>query len=67
VPRLSSSLDFNAMSLLYPLVAALRLVFALTLSEHRLKISNRINYVANNDEECSAPVELALTQNRLFS
>jgi putative SOS response-associated peptidase YedK len=30
-------------------------------------ISTRINFVANDDEECSAPVELAQTQNRLFS
>jgi len=30
-------------------------------------ISTRINRVANDDEECSAPVELAQTQNRLFS
>jgi putative SOS response-associated peptidase YedK len=30
-------------------------------------ISTRINYVANDDEECSAPVELAQTQARLFS
>ena len=29
-------------------------------------ISTRINHVANDDEECSAPVELAQTQNRLF-
>jgi putative SOS response-associated peptidase YedK len=30
-------------------------------------ISTRINHVANDDEECSAPVELAQIQNRLFS
>jgi putative SOS response-associated peptidase YedK len=30
-------------------------------------ISTRINYVANDDEECSASVELAQTQARLFS
>ena len=30
-------------------------------------ISTRINRVANDDEQCSAPVELAQTQNRLFS
>jgi hypothetical protein len=30
-------------------------------------ISTRINRVANDDEECSAPVELAQTQNRLFA
>ena len=29
-------------------------------------ISTRINHVANDDEECSRPVELAETQNRLF-
>jgi putative SOS response-associated peptidase YedK len=29
-------------------------------------ISIRINHVANDDEECSAPVELAQIQNRLF-
>jgi putative SOS response-associated peptidase YedK len=29
-------------------------------------ISSRINHVANDDEECSSPVELAQTQNRLF-
>ena len=30
-------------------------------------VSPRINRVANDDEECSAPVELSQTQNRLFS
>ena len=30
-------------------------------------VSTRINHVANDDEECSAPVELATTQNRIFS
>jgi putative SOS response-associated peptidase YedK len=30
-------------------------------------VSIRINHVANDDEECSAPVELAQTQDRLFS
>jgi putative SOS response-associated peptidase YedK len=30
-------------------------------------VSTRINYVANDDEECSAPVELAQIQNRLFA
>ena len=30
-------------------------------------ISTRINHVANDDEACSAPVELARIQNRLFS
>ena len=30
-------------------------------------VSNRINHVANNDEECSAPVELAQIQDRLFT
>jgi len=30
-------------------------------------VSTRINSVANDDEECSAPVELAQIQNRLFS
>jgi putative SOS response-associated peptidase YedK len=30
-------------------------------------ISTRINHVANDDEECSTPVELAQPQNRLFS
>jgi putative SOS response-associated peptidase YedK len=30
-------------------------------------ISTRINHVANDDLECSRPVELAETQNRLFS
>ena len=29
-------------------------------------ISTRINYVANDDEECFAPVEQAQTQDRLF-
>jgi len=29
-------------------------------------ISTRINHVANDDEECSAPIELAQIQNRLF-
>lgn len=30
-------------------------------------MSARINRVANGDEECSAPVELAYIQSRLFS
>jgi putative SOS response-associated peptidase YedK len=30
-------------------------------------ISTRINHVANDDEECSAPVELTETQAGLFS
>ena len=30
-------------------------------------ISTRINHVANDDEECSRPVEVADVQNRLFS
>ena len=30
-------------------------------------VSTRINYVANDDEECSRPVVIADTQNRLFS
>ena len=30
-------------------------------------ISTRINHVANDDEECSRPVELSETQNRLFA
>lgn len=30
-------------------------------------IGTRINCVANDDEACSAPVELAQIQNRLFS
>jgi len=30
-------------------------------------VSTRINRVANDDEECLRPVELAETQNRLFS
>jgi putative SOS response-associated peptidase YedK len=29
--------------------------------------SSRVNHVANDDEECSAPVELSQIQNRLFS
>jgi putative SOS response-associated peptidase YedK len=29
-------------------------------------ISARINHVANDDEECSAPAELAQIQNQLF-
>ena len=29
-------------------------------------VSTRINYVANDDEACSAPVELAEPQTRLF-
>ena len=29
-------------------------------------VSTRINHVANDDEECSAAVELAEVQNRLF-
>ncbi len=37
VPRLPPPVDLNPMSVLYPLVAALRLVLELTLSEHRLK------------------------------
>ena len=30
-------------------------------------VSTRINYVANDDEECSRPVDLAQIQDRLFS
>ena len=30
-------------------------------------VSTRINRVANDDEECSRPVEIAESQNRLFS
>jgi putative SOS response-associated peptidase YedK len=30
-------------------------------------VSTRINHVANDDEECSRPVEFAPTQNQLFS
>jgi len=30
-------------------------------------VSNRVNHVANDGEECSLPVELAQVQNRLFS
>jgi hypothetical protein len=30
-------------------------------------VSTRVNHVANDDEGCSAPVELAQIQNRLFS
>lgn len=30
-------------------------------------VSTRINHVANDDEECSRPVELAEPQNRLFA
>lgn len=29
-------------------------------------VSTRVNHVANDDAECSAPMELAQTQNRLF-
>jgi putative SOS response-associated peptidase YedK len=32
----------------------------------RYPVSMRINHVANDDEECSAPAELAQIQNRLF-
>ena len=30
-------------------------------------MSTRINHVSNDDEECSAPVEIAQIQSRLFS
>jgi putative SOS response-associated peptidase YedK len=30
-------------------------------------VSSRVNHVANDDEECSKPVEIAESQNRLFS
>jgi putative SOS response-associated peptidase YedK len=30
-------------------------------------VSTRINSVANDDEECSRPVEIAAAQNRLFA
>jgi hypothetical protein len=33
----------------------------------RLLQSTRINHVANDDVECSAPVELARIQDQLFS
>ena len=32
----------------------------------RYPVSTRVNYVVNDDEECSAPVELNETQRRLF-
>ena len=37
------------------------------LSTIRYPVSSRINHVANDDDECSRPVELVETQNRLFS
>jgi putative SOS response-associated peptidase YedK len=33
----------------------------------RYPVSTRINHVANDDEGCSAPVELAQVQDSLFS
>jgi putative SOS response-associated peptidase YedK len=30
-------------------------------------VSSRVNHMANDDEECPAPVELAQVQDRLFS
>jgi putative SOS response-associated peptidase YedK len=30
-------------------------------------VSTQINHLANDDEKCSAPLEFAPTQNRLFS
>jgi putative SOS response-associated peptidase YedK len=33
----------------------------------RYPVSTRINHVANDDEGCAAPVELAQIQARLFS
>ena len=30
-------------------------------------VSTRINHVANDDEQCSAPVELVQVQNQLFA
>ena len=30
-------------------------------------ISTKINHVANDDEECSVPVEISNAQNRLFT
>ena len=30
-------------------------------------VSTRLNHVANDDEECSRPVEIAQTQNSLFT
>lgn len=30
-------------------------------------VSSRLNHVANDDEECAKPVELAEAQHRLFS
>jgi putative SOS response-associated peptidase YedK len=32
----------------------------------RFPVSGRINHVANDDEECSAPVKVAEVQSRLF-
>jgi putative SOS response-associated peptidase YedK len=31
------------------------------------QVSSRINHVANDDQECSRPVEFAEIKNRLFS
>jgi len=30
-------------------------------------VSTRVNHAANDDPECSSPVQLSQTQNRLFS
>ncbi len=44
----------------------LRVVFKQEHASARKGASRRINHVANDDVECSRPVELAETQNRLF-
>jgi hypothetical protein len=44
--------DFNAVSLLPRLVAAFRLVFALTLSDHRLKIGMATRKQRCRDSGC---------------
>jgi len=42
------------------------IVAGLMVGRHAYPVSSRVNHVGNDDEKCSAPVELAQIQNRLF-
>jgi hypothetical protein len=39
---------------------------SVTGKKYGYRVSTRINHVANDDEECSRPVEIAQIQDRLF-
>ncbi len=43
------------------------IAFSKLVDKLQQPVSTRVNHVANDDEECSAPVEPAQIQDRLFS